>query len=219
MPLYQDWHKRQSALLRVAATFHNPAVRIAPLVVMTDPAVHDDVAALAARAPKGCAIIYRHFGSDNREAVAHHLRQVTFARGQQMLIGADPDLAIKCGADGVHFRRDSTLTLPSLWRGRCPEWIITMAGVKPTSRKPDYAEDYHRGLSVLDALFISSIFNSSSPSAGQPIGVDILSQMAMDLSVPLIALGGINESTAPELHGAQIAGVAGRFTFCLTDNH
>lgn len=213
MPLYQDWHKRQSALLRVAATFHNPAVLIAPLVVMTDPMVHDDVAALAARAPKGCAIIYRHFGSDNREAIAHRLRQVTFAQGQQLLIGADPDLAIKCGADGVHFRRDSTLTLPKLWRARCPDWIITMAGVKPTVRKRDYADDYHSGLSVLDALFISSIFTSSSPSAGQPMGVDVLSQMAMDLMVPLIALGGINDATADSLRGVPLAGVAGRFSF------
>jgi len=54
---------------------------------------------------------------------------VTFKRQQQFLIGDDPQLAIEVGADGVHFRRDANVSAPTLWRQRCPDWLISMAGI------------------------------------------------------------------------------------------
>jgi len=125
---------------------------------------------------------------------------MTFERRQQFLIGNDPDLAIKVGADGVHFRRDSALTAPTLWRRRCPDWLITMAGVK----NGDYSGD----LSVLDGLLVSSIFESQSPSAGEPIGIGALKTQVQALPVPVFALGGINAGTAKRLIGTGAAGLA-----------
>jgi len=137
--------------------------RLSPLVLMTDPKRMTDVVKAAKNMPRGAAIIYRHFGSAHRFVDAEALRQVTFERDQQFLIGADPELAIEVGADGVHFRRDAELDAPILWRQRCPEWLISMAGLKQG--------DYNGDISVLDALFVSAVFKSRSPSAGEPIGV------------------------------------------------
>jgi hypothetical protein len=82
---------------------------------------------IVARLPEGCAVIYRHFG-EPLEAEA--LRDLTQKQNRQLLIGNDPELAEKIGADGVHFSRDETLRGPIKWRAKHPEWIITMAGLK-----------------------------------------------------------------------------------------
>lgn len=212
---YQHWDKSESALLKGAAQIyaerHRPC-RLAPLVIMTDPSVHDDVCALAMGAPKGAAIIYRHFGADDREGTADKLRHITFARAQQFLIGDDPMLAINCGADGVHFRRDEAVEAPTLWRARCPDWIITMAGIKGAGIQDDYV-DYSGDLSVLDGLFVSCIFHSESQSAGKPIGTARLLGICAVLGAPIVALGGVNARTIDALTGSGVAGIAGRFVF------
>ena len=168
---------------------------------MTDPARIADVAMAAQNLPRGTAIIYRHFGSAHRFVDAEALRQITFERGQQFLIGADPELAIEAGADGVHFTRDAALQKPTLWRQRCPDWVISMAGVK--------SGDYQGDLSVLDGLLISSVFPSKSPSAGEPISVEAFAKKTNALPVPVFALGGVNKQTAPKLLGSGAAGLAG----------
>jgi len=59
---------------------------------MTDPTRVPDVVAAAQTLPYGAAIIYRHFGSAHKFIDAESLRQITFERGQQFLIGDDPEL-------------------------------------------------------------------------------------------------------------------------------
>lgn len=169
--------------------------------MMTDPKRLPNPLDAARRLPRGGAIIYRHFGTPDRLQTAWALRQITFERGQQLLIGADTDLAKAVGADGVHFKRDAALAEPSLWRKRCPDWIISMAGIKDGS--------YGGNLSVLDGLLVSAIFPSESPSAGPAIGADRLKIICENLNVPVFALGGVNRDTAHILVGTGAAGLAG----------
>jgi thiamine-phosphate pyrophosphorylase len=168
---------------------------------MTDPDRVSDPVEIARKLPKGAAIIYRHFGADDRRQTAKALRRVTRKHGQHLLIGADPELAVKVGADGVHFPRDAKLEVPMEWREMRPGWIITMAALKGP-------QDYKGDLSVLDGLFVSSIFPSKSPSAGDPIGPETLTALAKELPVPIFALGGITQETAPKLIGTGVAGLA-----------
>ena len=175
---------------------------LSPYIWMTDPDRVNDITAHAQSLPAGAAMIYRHFGAADREETANRLRRISFDNGLQFLIGDDPDLAIGCGADGVHFRRDAALEKPALWRRRCPDWIITMAGLKGE-------QDYSGDLSVLDGLLVSSIFESQSPSAGPAIGSETLRNICENLAVPIIALGGINSTTASKLIGSGAAGFAG----------
>jgi len=76
-----------------------------------------------------------------------------------------------------------------------------MAGIKQG--------EYQGDLSTLDALLISSVFKSQSPSAGVPIGIEKFKALAKTLPVSVYALGGMNELTAPELIGSYAAGLAG----------
>ena len=175
--------------------------RVAPLIFMSDPEAMADLINIIQNLPRHTTIIYRHFGKKNHLEEALILRQATFEKDQQLLIGADPALAIKVGADGVHFKRDKALRLPMLWKERCPEWVITMAGIK--------SGNYEGNLAVLDGLIISSVFPSKSPSAGTPIGVQALTSKIKTTPCPIFALGGINEDTAPHLIGSGAYGLAG----------
>lgn len=164
---------------------------------MTDPDRVPNPVAVARRLPKGCTIIYRHFGApDHGQA----LRDITHDRQQQLLIGNDPALAVSLKADGVHFTRDPKVAGPIAWRAKRPDWIITMAGLKDDA--------YLAPLDSLDALLVSSIFPSRSPSAGTPIGMDGVRDRAARLPVPIIALGGIDAGTAPALVGTGVIGLA-----------
>lgn len=180
---------------------------LSPFVFMTDPQRVLDPVAIARTLPEGAAIIYRHFGRTGHRREAEALRQVSFEKGLQFLIGHDPELAIAVGADGVHFRRDVSLQAPILWRKSCPDWIITMAGLKGAGLKG--AQDYTGQLSVLDGLFVSSVFYSKSPSAGDPMGADKFKEVCTKLPVPVFALGGVNPRTINKLAGTGAAGIAG----------
>jgi len=202
---YPEWnYKGRETIARVATKLFSARAmptRLSPLIFMTDPDRVSDVIKAAQNIPRGAAIIYRHFGSAHKFVDAEALRHVTFDRGQQFLIGDDPALAIEVGADGVHFRRDANLAEPTLWRQRCPDWIISMAGLK--------SGEYQGKLSVLDGVLVSSVFPSQSSSAGDPIGVGRFAQIVEALPVPVFALGGVNKETAPKLIGSGAAGIAG----------
>ena len=168
---------------------------------MTDPERVANPVAIAKQLPQGAAIIYRHFGADNREDIAKTLRTITHDNDQHLLIGNDPELAMTVKADGVHFTRDPALVQPRKWRQSQPDWIITMAGLK--------AGTYTASLSALDGLFVSSVFDSQSRSAGEAIGVNQLKELCQSLNAPIYALGGVTAQTAPDLIGTGAAGLAG----------
>ena len=174
---------------------------LSPLIMMSDPDRVPDIISAAQNLPKGAALIYRHFGKAGYPDEARALREITASRGIQFLIGHDTELAETVGADGVHFRRDGELAGPKEWRARRPDWLISMAGLKQGS--------YWGDLSLLDGLFISSVFASNSPSAGEPLGIDAFTDIADSLNVPVFALGGIKPSNARRLIGTGAAGIAG----------
>jgi len=169
--------------------------------MMSDPERVPDIVSATQKLPKGAGLIYRHFGKAGHKDEAGRLREITAQRGIQFLIGHDTELAEQVGADGVHFRREAELALPKEWRARRPDWLITMAGLKQGS--------YWGNLSVLDGLFISSVFPSNSPSAGEPLGIETFSDMTDQLNAPVYALGGIKPSNAHHIIGTGAAGLAG----------
>lgn len=171
--------------------------RLNPLVLMSDPVRTPDILALAAKMPPHSALIYRHFGSPGLE---RHLRRLTKARNIQFLIGNDPELADACGADGVHFPRTTPGTDLLRCRNTHSNWIISAAGTKERLDT--------RPLDALDALFLSSIFASESPSTGTPMGVEALKLLTGHYDCPIFALGGINKGNIAALIGSGIAGVA-----------
>ena len=166
--------------------------------------------AVAWQMPEGATLIYRHFGAADKAEIAQGLRQITFARNLQFLIGQDVELAVQVGADGVHFPERDLVGGTEL-RKCYPDWLLTGAA---------HCVDAVRLCveSGLDAAIVSPVFVSESKSAGTPIGVAVFTAIARHMDIPVIALGGVSRDTVPTLLKSGASGIAGVSIFIGT-NH
>lgn len=169
-----------------------------PLLFFTDPQRTPDIAAAMARLPRGSAVVYRAFGAANAPAEAAALLRLARQRGLKLLVGADAALAAAIGADGVHLPERLAAGARRLRR---PGWIITAAAHSPTAAQRALAAG-------ADAVVVSAVFPSASPSAGRPIGPLRLALIARQAGGRVYGLGGINDKTARRLLPAGLVGLA-----------
>lgn len=177
-----------------------PAGALPPLFFITDPARTPDPCAIAAGLPRGCGVIYRAFGAADALETACRLGEIARERGLVLLIGLDPELAEVAGAQGVHLPERALGDASALRRHR-PDWILTGAAHGGEAVVAGKAEG-------LDAMLLSPVFPSRSPSAHKAMGVQRFSQLAAAAKLPVYALGGVNPETAPRLAGSGAAGIA-----------
>ena len=121
-------------------------------------------------------------------------------RKLKLLIGADAGLAARLGADGVHLPERSAHRARRL-KAVHPDWLVTAAAHSPTAARRAFAAG-------ADAVIVSTIFPSRSPSAGAPMGPLRLAMLARRLAGPVYALGGIDNKTARRLKGVGLIGLA-----------
>ena len=170
------------------------------MLVFTDPDRTPDLQALATALPEGSGLVYRHFGTDDALEQAHRLRRLTRDAGALLLIGADHRLADAVDADGLHLPERLAHRLPRILSRR-PAWYVTAAAHSPAAGR--------RGLRLgADAVVVSTLFASASPSAGDPIGAIAFKRLIRRLDGPVYALGGVNMQTIAELRGSGAVGVA-----------
>jgi len=202
----QTGNARARALWRVAATLErtrlrgNPAQHLPTVFFITDPDRTLHPVTVAERLPRGTGVIFRTFGHAGSETVAFRLAETARRRGLILLIGADASMAARVGAHGVHLPERDLRLAPGI-RQRRPDWLIT--GAAHSSRALIRAE-----ASGVDAVLLSAIFPSNSPSAGRPIGPVRLALMARSIKTPVFALGGVNGRTAARLVGTGSSGFA-----------
>lgn len=164
-------------------------------LVFTDPARTPDPIALAARLPRGVALVYRAFGAADADLVARKLRDIARRRGFLLLIGADARLAARVGADGVHLPERLA---HHAHRIRRFGWWITAAAHSVRAAR----------VSGVDAVVVSAVFHSTSRSAGPPLGPVRLANIARASGALIYALGGVNDATAARLNGTGVIGLA-----------
>jgi thiamine-phosphate pyrophosphorylase len=59
-----------------------------------------------------------------------------------------------------------------------------------------------------DAVLLSAVFESRSPSAGQPMGPVRLAAIARSAPIPVYALGGVDMKNARRLGASGVVGIA-----------
>jgi thiamine-phosphate pyrophosphorylase len=186
-----DPHALATLAARLNRDAGSPA--IPSLYFFTDPVRTPDPAASAEKLPRGTAVVFRHFGAADRLETARALARVARRRGLNLLIGADPALARRVSADGVHW--------PERLLGSTERFGLTTAAAHS-------ADAVARAAAIADAIILSPVFPSRSASAGHPLGVFHASQIARAAARPIIALGGVNAKTARMLMGRGFAGCA-----------
>jgi thiamine-phosphate pyrophosphorylase len=194
---------QMEALSRTVARLRPWPVRGKPLpnlLFFTDPERTPDPERVAERLPAGAAVVFRAFGAADAGARGSRLREITRRRGLTLLVGADAALALEIEADGLHLPERLAAEAPDL-RAAHPDWLITLAA-------HDMAAALAGAAAGADALVVSPIFPSRSPSAGAPLGVEGLKRIVEAVRTPVYALGGVRTDTATLLLDTGIVGIA-----------
>lgn len=171
---------------------------IPALIALTDPARTPDPVQLASALPPGSGLVYRHFGAPDRVETGLQLARLAREGGLCLLVSADPELADRIGADGIHW----------------PERWICQAGSRRsrgdrrvfTASTHSAAAAFRARQAGVDAVFHSTVFASHSASAGRPHGPYAAAALARATQMPVYPLGGVNARTGRRLTDLGFAG-------------
>jgi thiamine-phosphate pyrophosphorylase len=170
------------------------------LLFFTDPDRTPDPEAIARRLPRGAAVVFRAFGAADAPARGARLKAIARQRGLILLIGADAGLAARRGADGVHL--PERLAHRARWlKAAHPHWIVTAAAHSAAAARWALAAG-------ADAVVVSAVFPSRSPSAGPPLGAIRLAILVRRVKGPVYALGGVDNKKARLLKDTGLIGLA-----------
>ena len=142
-----------------------------------------------------------------REMEAAHLadvvsQAVAAARGSatRIVVNDRLDVALACGADGVHLRADSVP--PARVRALVPPGFLVGRSVHAADEAAQVAPD-------VDYLIAGTVFpTASKPGAGRWLGDAGLAGVTHAVAVPVLAIGGVTIELLPRVAAAGAAGIA-----------
>jgi thiamine-phosphate pyrophosphorylase len=145
----------------------------------------------------------RELESLAREAA--RILRAAAASQTRLLVNSRTDVAIACGADGVHLRSDdiSRSEVRQVWNhaGRADRPLV---GVSCHA-----AEEVRRAVSDgADFAVFAPVFAKNNVADARPAGLDALRQACRE-KIPVLALGGVTLGNAQACLEAGAAGIAG----------
>ena len=154
-------------------------------------------------APAGTAVIFRDYDAPARARRARTLAALAQARGLIFLIGVgsagDVDLARAIGANGVH--------LPSRLLQNGPPWTRRAVAGGVVTAACHGAHELRLAAELgADAAFLSPVFPTASHPGARSLGADSFRALAAASPLPVLALGGVDETNARALAGPGVAG-------------
>lgn len=134
--------------------------------------------------------------------LAGKVQELIHDGGPRVLVNDRTDVAIACGAAGVHLR-DRSVSPQAIRRIAPARFVITVAchDADTVRRAADEGADF----AVLAPIFAPL----SKPPGWPPLGLAVLRTVASAAKIPIVALGGITVENAPLCVDAGAAGVAG----------
>ncbi len=193
-------HTRLIHRLRPAAGFE----RMRLYVLITADLCAGDWLEVAAAALKGGAdcLQLREKGLDDGELLrrATALADLCHRHDALFIMNDRPDIAILAGADGVHVGQED-LPVSAVRRVLGPDRIIgksthTLAqALAAAEQGPDY-------------IAVGPMFQSPTKPQDHIAGPQTLREVAEQVSIPLVAIGGITPQNAPEIFAAGARAVA-----------
>ncbi len=152
------------------------------------------------RLPPGAGVVFRPFGAPGALAQGRVLRALAARRRLVFLVGADAGLAAALRADGIHLPERLAHAAKGLRRAR-PGWRITAAA-------HSLAACVAARRAGAEAVVISPVYPSASPSAGRALGPLKFSLLARAARLPAYALGGVDARSIRRLKLGPAVGVA-----------
>ena len=127
-------------------------------------------------------------------AAGRELRAACYASGALFVVNDRPDLALACGADGVHFGQGDERA-DELRREFGDDLLI---GVSTHSPEQIAAAES----SAADYLGVGPVFATPTKPGRPPVGLELVEHAAAHASKPWFAIGGIDAANAPSVVAA-----------------
>jgi thiamine-phosphate pyrophosphorylase len=157
-----------------------------------------DVAARAAR--DGVEMIQIRAKELSARALAELVRAALALPGTRILVNTRMDIALACGAHGVHLPAHSIA--PNVLRTIAPPGFLIGVSCHTV------AELQAAGREGADFAVYGPVFPSVT-KAGTPMGLEAFRRGVQQTNLPVYALGGVTRENAPRCIRAGAAGVAG----------
>lgn len=131
---------------------------------------------------------------------AKQIKELTDAYGVPLIINDRVDIALACGAAGVHVGQED-LDAGTVRELLGPDRIlgVTAKTVEQAERAEQAGADY---------LGSGAVFGSSTKKNAKPMTIEQLHQITSAVSIPVVAIGGIHAENIDQLAGTGIAGAA-----------
>jgi len=142
----------------------------------------------------------KNLGYDEFVRQASEIKSVTDRYNVPFVINDNIDVALACGADGVHVGQDDMAAV-DVRRLIGPDKII---GVSVRTVEQALLAEKNGA----DYLGVGAMFNTSTKLDANSVSYDVLKSICETVSIPVVAIGGINEGNLLKLRGSGAAGVA-----------
>jgi thiamine-phosphate pyrophosphorylase len=132
--------------------------------------------------------------------LAQKLRELCSQAGVLFIVNDYLDLALAVAADGLHIGQED-LPLPVVRRELPIDTIVgcSVTTVSQATRAQNEGADY---------IAVGSMFPTTTKKEAIVVGVDMLKELKRVVSVPLVAIGGINQTNVGEVVTAGADAVA-----------
>lgn len=142
----------------------------------------------------------KHMEQEDFLAEAKKIKEITQKYNVPLIINDNVDLAIACNADGVHVgQSDIEAAIAREKLGNDKIVGVTARTVEQAKKAQANGADY---------LGVGAVFGSSTKLDAKPLSRQELKLIAESVTIPIVAIGGINKENMAELEGTCIAGVA-----------
>ncbi len=167
---------------------------------MTDDERLPDPLAAVRALPRGSMVVVRDRDNDQHEKLSRDLLKLARKNGLAILVAADPLMAAKLGADGIHLP-EICAKEATYWRARFPAMMLTTSA--HSARAVMLA-----GMLPVDAIFLSPVFATKSHPGGTTLTALRANIIARASGKPVYALGGIDVRNARLLARDAFNGIA-----------
>lgn len=128
------------------------------------------------------------------------VRELTKHYGIPLIINDDVEIALKCGADGVHVGQDDLSPL-KVRRLIGPDRILGVTAKNESQAKKAFMDG-------ADYIGSGAIFPSPTKKDAIPLTQEQLSEICRSVPIPVVAIGGITGENVSSLKGTGVAGAA-----------
>jgi len=178
--------------------------KLGGLYLITDNSHGEELQNKLVAALKGGTRIVQYRGKDlsssEKRQEAQMVGSLCRKSGALFIVNDDPNLALDCGADGVHLgQQDMSVTQARALLG--PDKIIGTS-----NRTVQQALDSRRA--GADYIAVGSIYPTGTKHDAVHIGLDTLRAIRQAVDLPLVAIGGIDRNRAGEVIDAGADAIA-----------